>query len=64
MGCLLLLARHSHTQKIFQVDLLEIVAQACPTEKVFLKILQNSQESICARVSFLINLQALACNFY
>ena len=27
-------------------------------EKVFLEILQNSQENICARVSFLIKLQA------
>ena len=29
-------------------------------EKVFLEILQNSQENTCARVSFLIN----ACNFF
>ena len=28
-------------------------------EKMFLKILQNSQENTCARVSFLIKLQAL-----
>ena len=28
-------------------------------KKMFLKILQNSQENICARVSFLIKLQAL-----
>ena len=27
-------------------------------KKLFLKILQNSQENICARVSFLIKLQA------
>ena len=32
-------------------------------EKVFLEILQNSQENICAWVSFLIKLQAEACNF-
>ena len=32
-------------------------------KKVFLKILQNSQESTCARVTFLIKLQAEACNF-
>ena len=31
--------------------------------KVFLKILQNSQENSCARVSLLIKLQAKACNF-
>ena len=32
-------------------------------KKVFLKISQNSQENICARVSFFIRLQAEACNF-
>ena len=31
-------------------------------KKMFLKILQNLQEHICVRVSFLIKLQALACN--
>ena len=31
----------------------------CSVEKVFLKILQNSQENTCARVSFLTDLQAL-----
>ena len=31
-------------------------------KKVFLEISQNSQENICARVSFLIKLQA--CNFF
>ena len=31
-------------------------------KKVFLEISQNSQEDTCARVSFLINLQAPACN--
>ena len=30
---------------------------------MFLEILQNSQENICVRVSFLIKLLALACNF-
>ena len=32
-------------------------------KKVFLKISQNSQENTCVRVSFLIKLQALACNY-
>ena len=32
-------------------------------KKVFLEISQNSQESTCARVSFLIKLKAQACNF-
>ena len=31
--------------------------------KVFLEISQNPKENTCARVSFLIKLQALACNF-
>ena len=32
-------------------------------EKVFLQILQNLQENTCAKVSFLIKLQAEECNF-
>ena len=36
----------------------EAVAQTCSVKKVFLKISQNSQENTCARVSFLIKLQA------
>ena len=32
-------------------------------KKVFLEISQNSQENTCARVSFLIKLQAGACKF-
>ena len=35
----------------------------CSVQKVFLKIPQNSQESTCARVSFLKKLQVEACNF-
>ena len=41
----------------------EVVAQRCPVKKVCLEILQNSQENTYARVSFLIQLQAKACNF-
>ena len=41
----------------------EAVVQRCSMKKVFLEILQNSQENNCARVSFLIKLQAWACNF-
>ena len=37
---------------------LEAVAQMCSVRKVFLDIWQNSQENTCARVSFLIKLQA------
>ena len=36
----------------------EAVVQICSVKKVFLKISHNSQESTCARVSFLIKLQA------
>ena len=32
-------------------------------KKVFLKISQNSQQNTCAKVSFLIKLQASVCNF-
>ena len=38
----------------------EAVVWRCSVEKVFLEISQNSQENICARVSFLIKLQACA----
>ena len=41
----------------------EAIAQRCSAKKVFLEILQNSQENTSARVSFLIKLQASACNF-
>ena len=37
---------------------LEVVVQRCSVKKVFLEISQNSQENTCARVSFLIKLQA------
>ena len=36
----------------------EAVIQMYSVKKVFLKISQNSQENTCARVSFLIKLQA------
>ena len=41
----------------------EAVARRCSVKKVFLEILQNSQENISARVSFLIKLQSSACSF-
>ena len=37
----------------------EAVAQRCSVKKVFLEISQNLQENTCARVTFLIKLQAL-----
>ena len=41
------------------LKLTEAVVPRCFVEKVFLEISQNSQENTCARVSFLIKLQAL-----
>ena len=44
--------------------IIEAVVQRCSVKKVFLEISQNSQESTCARVAFLIKLQASGlCNF-
>ena len=37
----------------------EAVVWMCSVEKVFIEILQNSQENTCARVPFLIKLQSL-----
>ena len=42
---------------------LKAVTNRCSVKKVFLEVLQNSKENTCARSSFLIKLQALACNF-
>ena len=38
----------------------EAVVQMCSVKRLFLKISQNVQENTCARISFLINLQAPA----
>ena len=37
----------------------EAAVQRCSVKKVFLEISQNSQENTCAKISFLIKLQAL-----
>ena len=42
----------------------ESVTWRCSVKNVLLEISQNSQENICARVYFLIKLQASACNFF
>ena len=39
------------------------VARRCSVKKVFSDFSQNSRENTCTRVSFLIKLQASACNF-
>ena len=57
----------SHVQKavydinFFLVDILNFCLnlRKCCSKKVFLEISQNLQENICAKVSFLIKLQAL-----
>ena len=46
---------------MFKYFLMESVVWRCFVKKVFLEILQNSQENTCAKVSFLIKPQA--CNF-
>ena len=43
---------------MFGEEILEAVAQTCSVKKMFLEILQNSQENTCTRVSILIKLQA------
>ena len=40
------------------IEYTEVVVGRCSVNKMFLKILQNSQENTCAEVSFLIKLQA------
>ena len=47
-----------HVDDISRPLLTEAVAQRFSVKKVFIKISQNPQENTCARVSFLIKLQA------
>ena len=49
---------HLYNQKITNLR----SSHKCSVEKVFLEISQNLQENTCARVSFLIKLQALGTN--
>ena len=44
--------------------IIEAVARKCSVKRVLLKISQNSQENICARVSSLIKLQASGLQLY
>ena len=53
-----------NAMKIFHSENLEAVVQRCSVKKAFLEISQNSQENTCAKVSFLINLQALGLQRY
>ena len=52
----------SFPQNTFE-QLPEVVDQTYSVKKVFLEILQNSQENTCVRVSFLIKCRPEACNF-
>ena len=42
---------------------MEVVAWRCSVKKVLLTIVQSSQKNNSVRLSFLIKLQAEACNF-
>ena len=44
--------------RLFYVEITEAVVLRCSVKKVFLEISQNSEESTCTRVSFLIKLLA------
>ena len=57
-GCLEI----EQTKKQMTKGLAEAVPQRCSVKKVLLEISQNPQGNTCARVSFLIKLQA--CEFY
>ena len=45
--------------QIVDYEIPEAVVRRCSVKKMFLKISQNFQENICARVSFLIKLRGL-----
>ena len=49
---------HAQTLLFYYIFYPEAVVQRCSVKKVFLEVSQNSQENTCARVSFLIKLQA------
>ena len=42
----------------------EVAVQSCSVKKVFLKVLQNSQENTCARAFFLLKLKASGLQLY
>ena len=56
--------------KFIFIQLIEAFVRRCSVKKVFFEILQNSQENTCARVFFLIKLQAssltqvFSCEFF
>ena len=46
------------TKSFFRTDITEVVVRRCSVKKMFLEISQKSKENTCARVFFLIKLQA------
>ena len=46
------------------LKLSEAVFQRCSLKKMFLELLQNSQENTCVWVSFLVKLKALGLQVY
>ena len=54
---------HNCTRKI-KGSVTEAVVPRCSIKKVFLEILQNSQENTCARVPLLIKFQAPGLQIY
>ena len=58
MAKFILMAVGGEWRSVILVLSSEAVARRCSVKKVFLEISQNSEENTCARVSFLIKLQA------
>ena len=54
---------HLSAKIIYILHFSEAVAQRCSVKNVYFKISQNSQENTCVGVSFLIQVEADACNF-
>ena len=48
---------------MFQTSYWKVATRGILEEKLIMEISQNPQENICVKVSFLIKLQAEACNF-
>ena len=56
--------RFCYKKQLFLWNTTEAVAQRYSIKKVFLKILQNSQENICVGVSFMVKLKAWGLQLY
>ena len=63
--CVFVVQRCDFTKTLLQSCVfVEAVGQRCSVKKAFLEISQNSQENTCARVSFLLKLQASGLQLY